>query len=192
MGPAEIVAGLDLVDLLPVVLADVAEIQAARDGVDAEAERIAEAVGPHQARVHVRRPDERVVRRRELRACRGPAGAGRQPVDVEPHHHAAQRGGVLRGALARVLAEAQIAYRSPVLFGEPLVCGCRFAWVGRSSFGLEYVIRAEKSAVGESRVVADGSTVQVMFDLERQRISRVPADLVEMFERYEGRKIPSR
>src|SRR3954464_12343965 len=47
-----------------------------------------------------------------------------------------------------VLAEAQIAYRSPVLFGEPLLCGCRFAWVGRSSFGLEYVIRAEKSAVG--------------------------------------------
>jgi acyl-CoA thioester hydrolase len=91
-----------------------------------------------------------------------------------------------------VLAEAQIAYRSPVLFGEPIVCGCRFAWVGRTSFGLEYVIRAEKSAVGESRVVADGSSVQVMFDLERQRISRVPADLIEMFERYEGRKIPSR
>jgi acyl-CoA thioester hydrolase len=91
-----------------------------------------------------------------------------------------------------VLAEAQIAYRSPVLFGEPLLCGCRFAWVGKSSFGLEYRIRAEKSAVGEGRIVADGSTVQVMFDLERQRIGRVPADLIEMFEKYEGKPIPRR
>lgn len=91
-----------------------------------------------------------------------------------------------------VLAEAQIAYRSPVLFGEPLLCGCRFAWVGRTSFGLEYRIRAEQSAVGQSRVVADGSTVQVMFDLERQRIARVPVDLIEMFEKFERRTIPRR
>jgi acyl-CoA thioester hydrolase len=91
-----------------------------------------------------------------------------------------------------VLAEAQIVYRSPVLFGEPLLCGCRFAWVGKTSFGLEYRIRAQKSAVGEARVVADGSTVQVMFDLERQRVSRVPADLISMFEKFEGRKIPAR
>jgi acyl-CoA thioester hydrolase len=91
-----------------------------------------------------------------------------------------------------VLAEAQIAYRSPVLFGEPLVCDCRFAWVGRTSFGVEYRISALASAVGAARVVADGTTAQVMFDLERNRIVRVPADLVEMFERYEGRAIPRR
>ena len=91
-----------------------------------------------------------------------------------------------------VLAEAQIAYRSPVLFGEPLTCGCRFAWVGKTSFGLEYVLRALDSAVGKRRVVADATTVQVMFDLDRQRISRVPDDLMAMFERYEGRTFPRR
>lgn len=91
-----------------------------------------------------------------------------------------------------VLAEAQIAYRSPVLFGEPLLCGCRFAWVGRTSFGLEYRIRAVESPVGSSRIVADGTSVQVMFDLQRGRIARVPADLIEMFETYEGKPIPRR
>ena len=91
-----------------------------------------------------------------------------------------------------VLAEAQIAYRSPVRFGEPLLAGCRFGWVGRSSFGLEYRIRALESPVGTARDVADGTTVQVMFDLERNRIARVPADLIEMFEKFEGRAIPLR
>jgi acyl-CoA thioester hydrolase len=91
-----------------------------------------------------------------------------------------------------VLAEAEIAYRSPVLFGEPLLCGCRFAWVGKTSFGLEYSLRALDSSVGKERVVADGSTVQVMFDLERNRIARVPDDLMEMFARYEGHPIPRR
>lgn len=91
-----------------------------------------------------------------------------------------------------VIAEARIAYRSPVLFGEPLVAAVRFAWVGGSSFAFEYIIRAEKSAVGESRVVADGETLQVMFDLERNRVMRVPADLIGQFEAFEGRAIPRR
>ena len=91
-----------------------------------------------------------------------------------------------------VIAEARIAYRSPVLFGEPLLGGVRFAWVGGSSFAFEYSIRAEKSAVGEARVVADGETLQVMFDLERDRVMRVPADLIGQFAEFEGRAIPRR
>ena len=91
-----------------------------------------------------------------------------------------------------VIAEARIAYRSPVLFGEPLLGGVRFAWVGGSSFAFEYSIRAEKSAVGEARIVADGETLQVMFDLERNRVMRVPADLIGQFETFEGRAIPRR
>lgn len=91
-----------------------------------------------------------------------------------------------------VLAEAAISYRSPVLFGEPLWVGCRFAWVGKTSFGLEYRIRADDSEVGPARVVADGETVQVMFDLERNRIVRVPMDLIELFERFQGEPIARR
>lgn len=91
-----------------------------------------------------------------------------------------------------VIAEARIAYRSPVLFGEPLLAGVRFAWVGGSSFALEYRIRAERSAVGEARVVADGETLQVMFDLDRNRVMRVPPDLIGLFEKFEERVIPRR
>jgi acyl-CoA thioester hydrolase len=91
-----------------------------------------------------------------------------------------------------VIAEARITYRAPALFGEALVVGCRFAWTSRTSFGLEYSVKAEASVVGPARVVADGETVQVMFDLERNRVMRVPADLIAMFEAYQGRPIPRR
>ena len=91
-----------------------------------------------------------------------------------------------------VIAEARVAYRAPVRFGEKLLVGCRFAWTGRTSFGLEYRIRAEETAAGTARIVADGETVQVMFDLERNRVTRVPDDLIALFESYEGRRIPRR
>ena len=91
-----------------------------------------------------------------------------------------------------VIAEAQIFYRAPAFFGEQLRVGCRFCWAGRSSFGLEYRVRAEESVVAPARVVADGTTVQVMFDLEKNRVMRVPADLLQTFEAYEGHAIPRR
>ncbi len=91
-----------------------------------------------------------------------------------------------------VVAEARLTYRAPAFFGERLLVGCRFAWTGRTSFGLEYAVRADASAVAPARTVANGATVQVMFDLERRRVMRVPADLLEMFEGYEGRPIPRR
>ena len=91
-----------------------------------------------------------------------------------------------------VIAEAHVFYRAPAFFGEKLLVGCRFSWTGRSSFGLEYVVRAEESVVAPARVVADGSTVQVMFDIEKNRVMRVPADLIAMFENFEGRTFPTR
>jgi acyl-CoA thioester hydrolase len=91
-----------------------------------------------------------------------------------------------------VIAEARISYRAPAFFGETLIVGCRFAWTGRTSFGLEYVVRADESVVAPARVVADGETVQVMFDLQRNRVSRVPEDLIALFEAFENRQIPRR
>ena len=91
-----------------------------------------------------------------------------------------------------VVAEAGIAYRAPAFFGERLHVGCRFSWASRTSFGLEYLVRADASAVAPARVVADGTTTQVMFDLERKRVMRVPDDLLAMFEAYEQRPIPRR
>jgi acyl-CoA thioester hydrolase len=91
-----------------------------------------------------------------------------------------------------VIAEAHIAYRSPALFGEPLACSCRVAWAGASSFGLEYRIDAEASPYGGARLVADGSTVQVFFDLPSGRVRRIPPELRERMEAFEGRPLPAR
>jgi acyl-CoA thioester hydrolase len=91
-----------------------------------------------------------------------------------------------------VIAEASLVFRQPAFFGETLLVGCRFAWAGRSSFGLEYRVRADASPVAPARLVADGDSVQVMFDLERNKVMRVPADLLQMFEEYEGQPIARR
>jgi acyl-CoA thioester hydrolase len=91
-----------------------------------------------------------------------------------------------------VIAAASIVYRAPAFFGEALLVGCRFAWTGRTSFGLEYHVRAEASGIAPARVLADGESTQVMFNLARKRVMRVPADLLEMFQAYEGHDIPRR
>jgi acyl-CoA thioester hydrolase len=100
--------------------------------------------------------------------------------------------GELASGHAFVIAEARVSYRAPAYFGETLLVGCRFVWTSRSSFGLTYRIRAEASGVAPARLVADGETVQVMYDLSRNRISRVPADLLVRFEEFEGTPIERR
>jgi acyl-CoA thioesterase FadM len=91
-----------------------------------------------------------------------------------------------------VIAEAHVAYRQPAYFGEPLVCECRVAWAARSSFGVEYRVVSEGGPIAPARIVADGSTVQVMFDLVAGRVTRVPDDLRAAIEAYEGAPLPRR
>ncbi len=91
-----------------------------------------------------------------------------------------------------VIAEAHIAYRAPAFYGEALSCATRVGWVSRSAFSFEYRLEVGASDLGEARVVADGSTVQVFYDLQRGRPMRTPADLVADLEAYEGRTFPSR
>ena len=91
-----------------------------------------------------------------------------------------------------VIAEAHISYRQPAFYGEPLHCATRVGWVSRSAFSFEYRLEVEASDLGAARVVADGSTVQVFYDLERGRPMRTPADLVADLEAFEGRAFPSR
>jgi len=91
-----------------------------------------------------------------------------------------------------VIAEAHITYRLPAFYGEPLFCAVRVGWVSRSAFCLEYRVEVEDSPLGQARVVADGSTVQVFYDLSRGRPMRTPAELVRDLAAYEGRALPSR
>ena len=91
-----------------------------------------------------------------------------------------------------VIAEAHITYRQPAFYGEPLFVGVRVGWVSRSAFSLDYRVEVEASAIGEARVVADGSSVQVFYDLRRGRPMRTPADLVADLTAFEGRELPGR
>ena len=91
-----------------------------------------------------------------------------------------------------VIAEAHITYRQPAFYGEALYCGVRVGWVSRSAFSFEYRMEIPASDLGEARVVADGSTVQVFYDLERARPMRTPASLVADLSDYEGRDFPPR
>ena len=91
-----------------------------------------------------------------------------------------------------VIAEAHIAYRAPAFYGERLFCATRVGWVSRSAFSFEYRLEVEASDLGQAREVADGSTVQVFYDLERGRPMRTPRDLVAQLEAYEDRTFPSR
>jgi acyl-CoA thioester hydrolase len=91
-----------------------------------------------------------------------------------------------------VIAEARVTYRLPAFYGEPLSCAVRVGWVSRSAFSFEYRVEVEDSPVGRARVVADGETVQVFYDLERGRPVRTPPDLVRDLVAYEGRELPGR
>ncbi|HET7676826.1 MAG TPA: thioesterase family protein [Candidatus Limnocylindrales bacterium] len=92
-----------------------------------------------------------------------------------------------------ILAHARLEFRAPAYFGETLHVACRAGWVGRSSFSLDYRITAsDDSPRGGGRLVADGETVQVVFDYGTQRATRMPDDLRAALEAYEGRPLPAR
>lgn len=91
-----------------------------------------------------------------------------------------------------VIAEAHVAYRQPAFYGEPLSCWCRVGWVGRSSFSLEYRVEVADPVSETTRLVADGSTVQVFYDLIAGKVMRMPASLLAGLRAYEGHELPTR
>lgn len=91
-----------------------------------------------------------------------------------------------------VIAEAHVSYRAPAFFGEPMVCEARVSWVSRSSFGMEYRVMSLGGPIAPARLVADGGTTQVMYDLARGRPMRMSAELLAAVERFEGHPIPRR
>lgn len=91
-----------------------------------------------------------------------------------------------------VVADARVVYRQPAFFGEPLVVEARVAWASRSSFGLEYRVSSEGGTVAPARLVADGATTQVMFDILAGRPTRIPAELLGRIEAFEGQPVPAK
>jgi acyl-CoA thioester hydrolase len=72
-----------------------------------------------------------------------------------------------------ILAEASVQYRSPALIGDPLEIEITTTEVRTRAWVWSYTIRDQR----DGRVVAEGRTVQVMFDYTTRRPVPIPADL---------------
>ena len=69
-----------------------------------------------------------------------------------------------------ILAEATVRYVSEAMLGEPLDIEITTGEVRNKAWVWSYVIRASES----DRVVAEGSTVQVMYDYAAKRTVPIP------------------
>ena len=93
-----------------------------------------------------------------------------------------------RRNLDYILARAECDFRSPTTLEDELCCHVRVGWFGRSSFAFEYLLRDEHSA----RIVAEGRTVQVMYDYVERRSRPLDPEVRSAIEQFEGRPIPPR
>lgn len=87
------------------------------------------------------------------------------------------------GPLSFIMARVECNFRSQARLADRLDLRIRLSDIGRSSFVFEYEI----AQAADGRVVADGKSIQVMFDYAAQRSVPVPDDFRERAERAEGR-----
>jgi len=85
-----------------------------------------------------------------------------------------------------ILAEVTCSYRSPAHLGETLLVGIRVSSVGRKSFVFQYEMRDQATG----RLVADGRSVQVMYDYRAQRSKLVPDEFLAKVETLQGHPVP--
>ena len=93
-----------------------------------------------------------------------------------------------RQALDYILARAECDFRIPTTVEDALTCHIRVSSFGRSSFTFEYLLRDERSG----RVVAEGRTVQALYDYALGKTKPLDAALRGAIEEFEGRTIPAR
>jgi acyl-CoA thioester hydrolase len=78
-----------------------------------------------------------------------------------------------------IIAEATVRYLSQAMIGEPLDIEICTTEIRTKAWVWSYVIRASR----DERVVAEGKTVQVMFDYANRRTIPIPGDLRERLTR---------
>jgi acyl-CoA thioester hydrolase len=87
-----------------------------------------------------------------------------------------------------ILAEADIAFRAPVFFGETVQVETRATRIGRSSIRVEHRLTAS-SDDGPARLVATIGSVIVRYDYGAERPTPWGPDLVDRIEAFEGRRL---
>jgi acyl-CoA thioester hydrolase len=81
-----------------------------------------------------------------------------------------------------ILADAQCAFKSPVVFGETVVVSLGVVEMKNSSFVVEY----EMTTKEDGRLVASGRTVLVCYDYGAGKSVSIPKDLRERIRNRDG------
>jgi acyl-CoA thioester hydrolase len=71
-----------------------------------------------------------------------------------------------------ILADAKIAFKEPIQYGQPVRVGVRVSRLGGKSLTMEYQIEDS----GDGRVLATGSSVLVAYDYHQGRSLPLPDD----------------
>jgi len=80
--------------------------------------------------------------------------------------------------LGPILASISCNYRRQLRFPDTILIGSRISRVGRSSADISHIVISQT----DQAIVADGSSVIVVFDYDAQRVTRIPDDLRIQFE----------
>jgi len=83
-----------------------------------------------------------------------------------------------------ILARAEINYKIPVLFRDPVVILTRCSRIGTKSFDLEY--RMIKEIEGKEFLLADANTVMVAYDYKAQHSIPVPETWKAALKKFDG------
>jgi acyl-CoA thioester hydrolase len=84
-----------------------------------------------------------------------------------------------------ILAEAEVAFRSPVLFGEVVVVETRATRIGRTSVAVEHRLTAGPPG-GPVRLVATVRSVVVRYEYRTERPVPWAPEIVARIEAFEG------
>jgi acyl-CoA thioester hydrolase len=82
-----------------------------------------------------------------------------------------------------ILANISCNYRQQLTFPDTVEVFARVTRLGRSSITMEHEVHSQR----QKRLIADGSSVIVTFDYERQQSVPVPEDIRRAIEKVEGR-----
>jgi len=80
------------------------------------------------------------------------------------------------------LAEMQITFRLPILWGDPLQVGVAVTRVGNKSFTMTYCLEDAQ----DGRLFASASSVQVAYDYTAKQTIPVPEDWRAAILNFEG------
>ena len=80
--------------------------------------------------------------------------------------------------LGPILASIKCDYRKQLRFPDTVYIGSRMTRVGRSSADIGHSVISHQ----QGQLVAEGSSVIVIFDYTAQRVTRIPEDLRTLFE----------